>query len=222
MKMINNDWSEILNNEFQQGYYRVLDKFIKNEYKTKAIFPIKEEIFNAFEMCSFSNTKVIILGQDPYHNFNQAHGLAFSVLRGNKVPPSLKNIYKELESDLGITPPNHGELTSWAEEGVLLLNTILTVEHNKPLSHKGQGWETFTDSIIEKLDKDERPKVFVLWGNNAIAKKTLIKNRKHLILTSSHPSPFSARYSFLGSKVFSKINTFLRKTNQQEISFEIK
>ena len=220
--MITNDWKEILNYEFKQGYYRVLDKFIKNEYKTKAIFPIKEEIFNAFEMCSFSNTKVIILGQDPYHNFNQAHGLAFSVLRGNKVPPSLKNIYKELESDLGITPPNHGELTSWAEEGVLLLNTILTVEHNKPLSHKGQGWETFTDSIIEKLDKDERPKVFVLWGNNAIAKKTFIKNRKHLILTSSHPSPFSARYSFLGSKVFSKINTFLRKTNQQEISFEIK
>jgi len=220
--MISNDWKEILDNEFQQGYYRVLDKFVKNEYKTKAIFPIKEEIFNAFEMCSFSNTKVIILGQDPYHNFNQAHGLAFSVLRGNKVPPSLKNIYKELESDLGITPPNHGELTSWAEEGVLLLNTILTVEHNKPLSHKGQGWETFTDSIIEKLDKDDRPKVFVLWGNNAITKKTLIKNRKHLILTSSHPSPFSARYSFFGSRVFSKINTFLRKTNQKEISFEIK
>ena len=169
-----------------------------------------------------SNTKVIILGQDPYHNFNQAHGLAFSVLRGNKVPPSLKNIYKELESDLGVTPPSHGELTSWAEEGVLLLNTILTVEHNKPLSHKGKGWETFTDSIIKQLDIDDRPKVFVLWGNNAIAKKAMISNKKHLILTSSHPSPFSARYSFLGSKVFSNINAFLRKTNQKEICFKIK
>ncbi len=220
--MINNDWKEILNHEFQQGYYRNLDKFIKREYKIKAIFPIKEEIFNAFEMCPFKNTKVIILGQDPYHNFNQAHGLAFSVLRGNKIPPSLRNIYKELKSDLGIDIPNHGELTSWAEEGVLLLNTILTVEHNKPLSHKGQGWETFTDNVIKLLDKDNRPKVFVLWGNNAIAKKTIIRNKKHLILTSSHPSPLSARHSFNGSKVFSKINAFLRKTNQKEISFKIK
>ena len=220
--MINNDWKEILNHEFQQGYFRNLDKFIKREYKTKAIFPIKEEIFNAFEMCPFKNAKVIILGQDPYHNFNQAHGLAFSVLRGNKIPPSLRNIYKELKSDLEIDIPNHGELTSWAEEGVLLLNTILTVEHNKPLSHKGQGWETFTDNVIKLLDKDNRPKVFVLWGNNAIAKKAIIRNKKHLILTSSHPSPLSARHSFNGSKVFSKINAFLRKTNQKEISFKIK
>ena len=220
--MINNDWLEILEKEFHQEYYKKLNKFILEEYKTKAIFPIKEEIFNAFEMCSFSNSKVIILGQDPYHNFNQAHGLAFSVLRGNKVPPSLKNIYKELESDLGIRPAEHGELTSWAEEGVLLLNTILTVEHNKPLSHKGKGWEVFTDSIIKTLNEDNRPKVFVLWGNNAIAKRVLITNEKHKILTSSHPSPFSARYSFLGSRVFSNINAFLRKTNQKEISFEIK
>ena len=220
--MINNDWKDILDKEFQQGYYRVLDKFIKKEYQTKTIFPIKEEIFNAFEMCSFSNTKVIILGQDPYHNLNQAHGLAFSVLRGNKIPPSLRNIYYELESDLGIKPPSHGELTSWAEEGVLLLNAILTVEHNSPLSHKGQGWETFTDNIIRQLDIDNRPKVFVLWGNNAKAKKVLIKNKKHLILTSSHPSPLSARHSFFGSRVFSKINAFLRKTNQKEICFKIK
>lgn len=220
--MINNDWKKILEKEFKQEYYKKLNKFILEEYKTKVIFPIKEEIFNAFEMCSFNDTKVIILGQDPYHNFNQAHGLAFSVLRGSKVPPSLKNIYKELESDLGITTPNHGELSSWSEEGVLLLNTILTVEHNKPLSHKGMGWEDFTDSIIKTLNEDNRPKVFVLWGNNAITKKALITNKNHKVLTSSHPSPFSARYSFLGSKVFSKINKFLRDTNQSEINFEIK
>lgn len=220
--MINNDWKEILNFEFQQGYYKELEKFIKQEYETKAIFPIKEEIFNAFELCSFSNAKVIILGQDPYHNFNQAHGLAFSVLKGNKIPPSLRNIYKELVNDLGVSKPDHGELTSWAEEGVLLLNTILTVEHNSPLSHKGKGWEIFTNNIIKHLNIDDRPKVFVLWGNNAIAKKKLITNKNHLILTSSHPSPLSARHSFEGSKVFSKINEFLRKTNQREISFKIK
>ncbi len=220
--MVNNDWKDILKLEFGKEYYKKLDKFIQSEYKSKAIFPIKEEIFYAFEMCSFRNTKVVIIGQDPYHNFNQAHGLAFSVLRGNKIPPSLKNIYKELESDLEIKTPNHGELTSWAEEGVLLLNTILTVEHNKPLSHKGKGWETFTDTIIKILNQDDRPKVFVLWGNNAIAKKVLITNKHHKILTSSHPSPFSARYSFLGSRVFSNINAFLRKTNQTEISFKIK
>ena len=220
--MVDNDWSEILNIEFQKQYYKELDKFIRNEYKTKTIFPIKEEIFNAFEMCSFSNTKVIVLGQDPYHNINQAHGLAFSVVRGNKIPPSLRNIYVELQSDLKIKKPVHGELTSWAEEGVLLLNTILTVEHNKPLSHKGKGWETFTDNVMMKLNKDNRPKVFVFWGNNAIAKKKLITNRRHLVLTSSHPSPLSARHSFFGSKVFSKINEFLRKTKQSEINFKIK
>ena len=220
--MVNNDWKEILNLEFQKEYYKELDKFIKNEYKTKVIFPIKEEIFNAFELCSFSNTKVIILGQDPYHNFNQAHGLAFSVLKGNKIPPSLRNIYQELERDLGYLPPSHGDLTSWAEEGVLLLNTILTVKHNSPLSHKGRGWEIFTDNIIKELNKDNRPKVFVLWGNNAIAKRMLITNENHQILTSSHPSPLSARHSFIGSKVFSKINAFLKKTKQIEISFIIK
>jgi len=220
--MINNDWEEILNVEFQKEYYKKLDNFIQKEYLTKVIFPLKEEIFNAFELCAFNNAKVIILGQDPYHNYNQAHGLAFSVLKGNKIPPSLRNIFKELESDLGIIPPNHGNLTTWAKQGILLLNTILTVEHNLPLKHKGLGWETFTDEVIKKLNADDRPKVFVLWGNNAIAKKKLITNDHHLILTSSHPSPLSARHSFNGSKVFSKINAFLRKTNQKEINFEIK
>ncbi len=222
MKMVNNDWQEILNNEFKQPYYQKLEKFIDHEYETKTIFPIKEEVFNAFELCPFSKTKVIILGQDPYHNFNQAHGLAFSVLKGNKIPPSLRNIYQELQNDLKIITPNHGELTAWAEEGVLLLNTILTVEHNLPLSHKGKGWEIFTDNIIKILNQDNRPKVFVFWGNNAIAKKTLITNRRHLVLTSSHPSPLSARHSFFGSHVFSKINHFLKKTKQQEINFHIK
>jgi len=220
--MVNNDWNTILDSEFQKDYFKELDNFIKNEYKTKTIFPIKEEIFNAFEMCSFSNTKVVILGQDPYHNFNQAHGLAFSVLKGNTIPPSLRNIYKELQSDLKISIPKHGELTSWAEEGVLLLNTILTVEYNRPLSHKGKGWEIFTNNIIEKLNNDNKPKVFVFWGNNAISKKKLITNRKHLVITSSHPSPLSARHSFFGSHVFSRINTFLKKTKQKEINFHIK
>ncbi len=220
--MIKNDWEDILKNEFRKDYYKQLELFINSEYIEKTIFPIKEEIFNAFKLCSFNNTKVIILGQDPYHNFNQSHGLAFSVLKGNKVPPSLKNIYKELYSDLGISEPNHGELTSWAEGGVLLLNTILTVEKHLPLSHKGKGWETFTDNIIKVLNDDERPKVFVLWGNNAISKKILIDNPNHLVITSSHPSPFSARISFFGSRVFSRINSFLRKTNQSEINFIIK
>jgi len=220
--MVNNDWAEILNKEFQKAYYQELEKFIDNEYETKTIFPIKEEIFNAFELCPFSNTKVVILGQDPYHNFNQAHGLAFSVLKGNKIPPSLRNIYKELQNDLKILAPSHGELVSWAEEGILLLNTILTVEHNHPLSHKGKGWETFSTNIIKELNKDNRPKVFVFWGNNAIAKKQLITNRRHLVLTSSHPSPLSARHSFFGSHVFTKINQFLVKTKQQEINFQIK
>ena len=221
MKMINNDWLEILETEFQKEYYKKLDKFIQREYQEKAIFPIKEEIFNAFEVCSFSNVKAIILGQDPYHNVNQAHGLAFSVLKGNKVPPSLKNIYKELYSDLGITAPDHGELTKWAEEGALLLNTILTVEQHKPLSHKGKGWEIFTDSIIGYLNEDDRPKVFVLWGNNAIAKKSLITNNNHLIISSSHPSPLSARHSFFGSRVFSRINIFLKEKGIPKIDFKI-
>ncbi len=220
--MVNNDWQEILDNEFKKPYFLKLKAFIDQEYQTKTIFPIKEEIFNAFELCPFNKTKVIILGQDPYHNFNQAHGLAFSVLKGNKIPPSLRNIYKELQNDLKIITPNHGDLTTWAKEGVLLLNAILTVELHQPLSHKGKGWETFTDNIIKILNEDKRPKVFVFWGNNAIAKKTLITNHHHLVLTSSHPSPLSARHSFFGSRVFTKINAFLKKTNQAEINFKIK
>lgn len=220
--MVKEDWKEHLKNEIEKPYFQELTAFIEEEYRTKTIFPVKEDIFTAFELCAFNDVKVVIIGQDPYHNFNQAHGLAFSVLEGNRIPPSLINIYKELESDLGIKPPPHGELTKWAENGVLLLNTILTVEAHKPLSHKNKGWETFTDCIIKMLNEDDRPKVFVLWGNNAIRKSKLITNKKHLILQSSHPSPLSARHSFFGSKVFSKINAFMKKTGQSEIDFTIK
>ena len=220
--MMNNEWNEILESEYKKRYFLDLMSFVNSEYENKIIFPKKEDIFNAFNYCSFNDVKVVVIGQDPYHNFDQAHGLAFSVLKGNKIPPSLRNIYKELNSDLGIDIPNHGELTNWANQGILLLNTILTVEAHKPLSHKSRGWEQFTDEVIHILNKDNRPKVFVLWGNNAINKSNLITNNNHLIISSSHPSPLSARHSFFGSKLFSKINNFLSETNQLEIDFKIK
>ena len=219
--MIGNDWDKILYDEFNKEYFKKLICFIKNEYESKTIFPKKDDIFNAFRCCPFSKVKFIILGQDPYHNFNQSHGLAFSVLKGNRVPPSLKNIYKELYNDLGIEIPNHGDLTKWATEGTLLLNTILTVEAHKPQSHKNKGWEIFTDRVINVLNKDDTPKVFVLWGNNAIKKRELITNKNHLVLSSSHPSPLSARHSFFGSKVFSKTNRFLNAKGLIEIDFNL-
>jgi len=173
----------------------------------------------AFDLTPFDQTKIVILGQDPYHDFNQSHGLAFSVKKGNKIPPSLRNIYTELFNDLNIIPAPHGELTEWANRGVLLLNTILTVEAHKPLSHKKRGWEVFTDQVIRKLDQDDAPKVFVLWGNNARKKKNLISNPNHLVIESSHPSPLGARHSFFGSKCFSKANEFLRKNNRKEVDY---
>lgn len=214
-------FDDIIKSEYQKDYFKTLMAFIDQEYQTKAIFPRKEDIFKAFELTPFDQVKVVIIGQDPYHDVGQAHGLAFSVKQGIKIPPSLRNIYTELFNDLGILPPHHGNLKSWALEGVLLLNTILTVQAHKPLSHKNKGWEIFTDHIIKELSKDDRPKVFVLWGNNAIQKKDLIKNQNHLIIESSHPSPLSARHSFFGSKVFSRINTFLKETNQREINFTL-
>ena len=220
--MIFNDWDLILKNEFNKPYFKELLRFIDTENDIKSIFPKKEDIFNAFKYCPFSSVKLVIIGQDPYHNFNQSHGLAFSVLKGNKIPPSLRNIYKELNSDLGIEIPTHGDLTYWTKQGALLLNTVLTVEAHKPLSHKQKGWEYFTDEVISTLNKDDRPKVFVLWGNNAISKSNLITNNNHLIISSSHPSPLSARHSFFGSKVFSRINEFLRNNDIMEIDFDIK
>jgi uracil-DNA glycosylase len=219
--MIGNDWDLILKNEFNKPYFKELQTFVNHEYDIKTIFPKKEDVFNAFKYCPFKNVKVIIIGQDPYHNFNQSHGLAFSVLKGNKIPPSLRNIYKELNTDLGIEIPSHGDLTNWSKQGTLLLNTILTVEAHKPLSHKQKGWERFTDEVIDILNKDERPKVFVLWGNNAISKSRLITNNNHLIISSSHPSPLSARHSFFGSKVFSRINDFLINNGNQSIDFNV-
>lgn len=218
---IDPSWQPFFLLEQQKPYFQQLDQFIAKEYQSNEIFPAYDDLFTAFLLTPFHNVKVVVIGQDPYHDFNQAHGLAFSVKKDNPIPKSLQNIYKELKSDLGITPPHHGDLSHWAKQGVLLLNTILTVEAHKPLSHKNHGWETFTTHVIDALNKDDSPKVFVLWGNQAISKQILITNPCHQIFTSSHPSPLSARHSFFGSKVFSRINTFLKQKNSTEIDFKI-
>lgn len=220
--MIGNDWDLILENEFKQEYFLNLLEFIKNEYNNKTVFPPKEKVFNAFRLTPYSNLKVVILGQDPYHGLNEANGLCFSVNQGIKKPPSLNNIFKELHDDLNIDIPNNGSLVSWAEQGVFLLNTVLTVIENKAASHKNIGWEKFTDYVIEKINEKEEPVVFILWGNFARSKKKLITNKKHLIIESAHPSPLSAYNGFFGSKPFSKTNEFLIKNNLKPIDFSIK
>ena len=204
-----NDWKDILEQEFVKDYYSELEEFLQKEYSTYQVYPKKEDIFNAFRFTPYANVKVVILGQDPYHGEGQAHGLSFSVPPGAKKPPSLLNIFKELNQDQGIPIPDHGCLTKWAEEGVLLLNTVLTVRCGEPNSHKQKGWEQFTDNIIKVLNQRDRPLVFILWGKNAQQKIELISNKRHYILKSSHPSPFSARKGFFGSRVFSKVNTIL-------------
>lgn len=214
-------WREIIEEESTKEYFQNLKDFVGKEYETKTIFPVREDLYNAFALSPFDETKIVILGQDPYHDHNQAHGLAFSVKRGNRIPPSLRNIYTELYKDLDIMPAPHGELTEWAKQGVLLLNTILTVEAHKPLSHKNKGWEKFTDEVIRRLDQDSTPKVFILWGNNAKKKKVLINNPNHLIIESSHPSPLGARHSFFGSRCFSRANTFLAQNNRKEVDFTL-
>lgn len=218
---INNDWDFILKDEFEKEYFKDIKSFLDKSYKEKNIFPPREEIFRALELSSYSNTKVVILGQDPYYNLGQAQGLAFSVNTGVKLPPSLRNIYKELEMDLGIKPSTNGSLVFWADQGVLLLNSSLTVEEKKPNSHKNIGWQIFTDKIISILNEREEPLVFVLWGNFAKSKKSLITNSRHLIIESAHPSPLSARRGFFGSRPFSKINRFLRENNIKEIDWKI-
>ena len=219
--MIGNTWDSLLTEEVNKEYFKELINYVNNEYKQKTIYPKKTEVFNAFKYTDYNNVKVVILGQDPYHGPNQAEGLSFSVSNEVLKPPSLKNIFKELESDLGIPFPEHNSLKPWAKEGVLLLNAVLTVEEHKPASHANKGWETFTDEIIKILNKKEKPVVFILWGNYAREKKKYITNPIHYIIESSHPSPFSARNGFFGSKPFSKTNEFLKSKGLKEINWNV-
>jgi uracil-DNA glycosylase len=222
MVHFDNDWETLLKDEFQKEYYQTLRVFLINEYKTQTIYPNMYNIFNALKYTSYEDVKVVIIGQDPYHQPNQAHGLAFSVLKGNRVPPSLVNIFKEIQTDVGINNlGKHGELTKWAQEGVLLLNNVLTVRDSCPNSHKGRGWENFTDDVIKILNQREKPMVFILWGANARAKARLVTNPNHLVLQSAHPSPLSAYNGFFGSRPFSKANNFLMANGMQPIDWSI-
>lgn len=211
MVNIGNEWDELLSGEFQKDYYRQLRRFLISEYNSRKIFPPMNDIFNALRYTSYSDVKAVILGQDPYHGEGQAHGLCFSVKKGTPPPPSLQNIFKEINSELGLPIPNHGELTEWARNGVLLMNTVLTVRESSPNSHRGQGWEIFTDRVIELLNGRETPIVFLLWGANARSKAKLITNPRHLILQCAHPSPLSAHNGFFGCGHFAKANEFLQK-----------
>lgn len=219
MVNLGNDWDLILKEEFEKDYYKKIRAFLKSEYSSYTIFPSMYDIFNALKYTSYENTRVVILGQDPYHEIGQAHGLSFSVKKGIKIPPSLVNIYKELNSDIGMKIPNHGELTSWAKQGVLLLNATLTVRQGMANSHQNIGWSIFTDEIIKKLNLSNNPIVFILWGGNARSKKKYITSKKHLILESPHPSPLSAYNGFFGSKPFSKANEFLKANNLNAINW---
>ena len=219
--MIGNDWDQKLEIIWNSPGFQKFYKMIMAEYDKKIIYPPKDYIFNALKLTSYKNTKVVIVGQDPYHGEHQAHGLSFSVQKGIKLPPSLQNIYKELESDLGIPPRNDGDLTGWAKQGVLMLNAVLTVEKDKAASHRNLGWEPMTDYIIKLLNKKDEPVVFILWGNFAKEKAKLITNPKHYIIMSPHPSPFSAYSGFFGSKPFSKTNEFLTKNKMQPIDWSL-
>ncbi len=219
--VLRNDWAGLLQDEFEKPYFNELGSFLEKEYETETIYPAKENIYNALHLTSFKDTKVVILGQDPYHGPNQAHGLSFSVQPEVTPPPSVKNIYKELQSDLGCKIPNNGYLVKWAEQGVLLLNTVLTVREGKPNSHKGKGWETFTDEVIKTLNEREKPVVFMLWGKKAQAKEEFITAEHHYIIESAHPSPFSAKRGFFGSKPFSKANQFLENIGSEPLDWQI-
>lgn len=219
--ILKNDWVDVVGEEFEKPYYQELRRFLVDEYNNQVIYPDRYDIYSALHLTSYEETKVVILGQDPYHGPGQAHGLSFSVKPGVQIPPSLKNIYRELADDLGCKIPNHGFLEEWAKQGVLLLNTVLTVRERKPNSHKGKGWEQFTDQVIRALNERERPVVFILWGRHAQNKKTLITRDHHYIIESAHPSPLSARYGFFGSRPFSKTNQFLRSIGSEEINWQI-
>lgn len=216
-----NYFKTIIENESKKDYYKELHDFVDQEYESKTIYPERKKIFEAFKHTPYDKVKVVILGQDPYHGEGEAHGLSFSVCPGIKIPPSLKNIYKELNSELGCYIPNNGYLTKWADQGVLLLNSVLTVEKDIPASHRGKGWEIFTDNVIKELDKKEEPIVFMLWGNFAKTKKELLKNPNHLVLESAHPSPFSARNGFFGNNHFIDANKFLEKNGISPIDWQI-
>jgi uracil-DNA glycosylase len=219
-KLIPNDWYQILKNEFKQNYWDKLESFVLDEIKEEVVFPSKDEIFSALELTSYSEVKVLLLGQDPYHNYGQAHGLCFSVRNGIKLPPSLKNIYKELYDDLGIPISDCGSLTSWAEHGVLLLNTTLTVRAHQAASHSKIGWTNFTDAVIRVVNGKKTPVIFVLWGGHAAAKEKLIDASRHIIIKSAHPSPLSAYRGFFGSRPFSRINNALELNGYKPISWE--
>lgn len=219
MVHIGNDWDDLLCDEFQKEYYLSLREFLKAEYFSRKIYPPMNDIFNALKYTSYENARVVILGQDPYHGEGQAHGLCFSVKKGVPHPPSLKNIFKELYESLGISIPESGELIGWAKQGVLLINTTLTVREGAPQSHKGKGWEILTDKIIELMNEKERPVVFMLWGSNARAKKSLITNKRHLVLECAHPSPLSAYAGFFGSNHFDKANKYLVSMNEDPIDW---
>lgn len=219
MVKLNNDWDELLAEEFQKEYYLNLREFLKSEYTTKRIYPPMQDIYNALRYTPCNETRVVILGQDPYHGFGQAHGLCFSVKRGTTPPPSLKNIFKELYSELKIAEPECGELIGWAKQGVLLLNTTLTVREGTPQSHKGKGWEILTDKIISLINEKASPTVFMLWGANARAKRALITSSSHLVLECAHPSPLSAFNGFFGCGHFIRANEFLASKGEREIDW---
>lgn len=221
MQIFKNDWQNLLEDELKKDYYLKLRSFLINEYKARTIYPNMYDIFNALHYTQYRDVKVVILGQDPYHGPNQAHGLSFSVKPGVQAPPSLMNIYKELNSDLGCYIPNNGYLKKWADQGVMLLNTVLTVREGQANSHKNMGWEEFTDRVISLLNDREDPIVFILWGSNAQSKLNIIKNPKHHIIKSPHPSPLSAHRGFFGSKPFSKTNNFLVSTGKEPVDWQI-
>lgn len=221
MVNIGNQWDQILRGEFDKEYYQNLRRFLIEEYKSRVVYPDMHDIFNALKQTSYEDVKVVILGQDPYHEPGQAHGMAFSVKKGVKTPPSLVNIYKEIKDDLGIDPVDHGYLGKWADQGVLLLNACLTVRAHQANSHKGKGWEIFTDRLIELLNQREKPMVFILWGANAKSKAKLITAPQHLILTGAHPSPLSAYNGFFGGRYFSQANAFLEQTGQMAVDWDL-
>ena len=219
--MIGNNWDLVLKREFESDYYKKIEEFIESEYAKKTVYPPKEDIFNAFKYTPPENVKVVILGQDPYHEKGQAHGLAFSTPEGRTIPRSLKNIFKEIQNEYGYEIPDSGCLESWAHQGVFLLNTVLTVREGEANSHSDCGWQTFTDNVIKTLNSQNQPIVFLLWGKQAEKKKEFLDNPKHQVLITSHPSPFSARRGFFGSNHFKSANEFLRKNNLDEIDWKL-